>query len=155
MKSAGRRGMRISNRGSDMERFFSDHKMSTLQQNLRNLIKKELGYVKQLDYIRGLPMRSGQEVPVRRHGSIPRSEDALEKEMATHPSILAGKIPRTEEPGGLAVHGVAKNRIRLSALTTRTRPREPSLSQAEMLDKLKKRVCSMSFKKQGDIRIDV
>ena len=85
--------MRISNRGSDMERFFSDHKMSTLQQNLRNLIKKELGYVKQLDYIRGLPMRSGQEVPVRRHGSIPRSEDALEKEMATHPSILAGKNP--------------------------------------------------------------
>ena len=28
-------------------------------------------------------------------------EDALEKEMATHSSVLAGKIPRTEEPGGL------------------------------------------------------
>ena len=28
-------------------------------------------------------------------------EDLLEKEMATHSSILAWKIPRTEEPGGL------------------------------------------------------
>ena len=31
----------------------------------------------------------------------------LEKEMATHPSILAWKIPWTEESGG--VHGVAKS----------------------------------------------
>ena len=28
-------------------------------------------------------------------------EDPLEKGMATHPSILAWRIPRTEEPGGL------------------------------------------------------
>ena len=28
-------------------------------------------------------------------------EDPLEKEMATHPSILAWKIPLTEEPDGL------------------------------------------------------
>ena len=28
-------------------------------------------------------------------------EDPLEEEMATHSSIHAGKIPRTEEPGGL------------------------------------------------------
>ena len=28
-------------------------------------------------------------------------EDALEKEMATHSSILAWRIPRTEEPGRL------------------------------------------------------
>ena len=27
--------------------------------------------------------------------------DALEKEIATHSSILAWRIPRTEEPGGL------------------------------------------------------
>jgi len=33
-------------------------------------------------------------------------EDPLEDEMATHSSILAWKIPRTEEPGGI-VHGVA------------------------------------------------
>ena len=28
-------------------------------------------------------------------------EDPLEKEMATHSSVLAREIPRTEEPGGL------------------------------------------------------
>ena len=36
-------------------------------------------------------------------------EDPLEKEMATHSSILALRIPWTEELGGLhTVHGVAK-----------------------------------------------
>ena len=32
-------------------------------------------------------------------------EDALEKEMATHSSILAWRIPWTEEPGGLLFTG--------------------------------------------------
>ena len=32
-------------------------------------------------------------------------EDPLEEEMATHSSILAWKIPRTEEPGGLQSMG--------------------------------------------------
>ena len=32
-------------------------------------------------------------------------EDALEKEMATHPNILAWRIPWTEEPGGLQSMG--------------------------------------------------
>ena len=31
----------------------------------------------------------------------PSWEDPLEKEMATHSSILAWKVPWTEEPGGL------------------------------------------------------
>ena len=39
--------------------------------------------------------------------------DPLEKEMATHSSILAWRIPWIEKPGGL-VHGVAKNWTRLS-----------------------------------------
>ena len=34
-------------------------------------------------------------------GSIPGSGDPLEKEMATHFSILAWEIPWTEAPGGL------------------------------------------------------
>ena len=33
-------------------------------------------------------------------------EDLLEKEMATHFSILTWKIPGTEEPGGLTVHEI-------------------------------------------------
>ena len=37
-------------------------------------------------------------------------EDPREKEMATHSSILAWRIPWTEEPGGLhTVHGVEKS----------------------------------------------
>jgi len=35
-------------------------------------------------------------------------EDPLEKEMATHSSILAWKIPWTEEPGGLQSMGSQK-----------------------------------------------
>ena len=32
-------------------------------------------------------------------------KDPLEKEMATHSSVLAWEIPRTEEPGGLQSTG--------------------------------------------------
>ena len=42
-----------------------------------------------------------QEMPVQ---SL-RQEDPLEQEMATHSSILAWKIPWTEEPGGLQSNG--------------------------------------------------
>ena len=38
-----------------------------------------------------------QEIWIRSLGG----EDPLEKEMASHPSILAWRIPWTEEPGGL------------------------------------------------------
>ena len=38
-------------------------------------------------------------------------EDALEKEMATHSSILAWEIPWTEEPGGLQSMGSQKSQI--------------------------------------------
>ena len=37
-------------------------------------------------------------------------EDPLEKEMASHSSILAWKIPWTEEPGGVQVNRIAKSR---------------------------------------------
>ena len=35
-------------------------------------------------------------------------EDPLEKETVTHSSILDGKIPRTEEPGGLQSMGLQR-----------------------------------------------
>ena len=38
-------------------------------------------------------------------GSIPGQEDPLEEGMATHVSILAWRIPWTEEPGGLQSRG--------------------------------------------------
>ena len=58
--------------------------------------------------------RSGQRIPVsgrvgdnvlhlaQRHGL---DLDALEKEMATHSSVLAWRIPGTEEPSGLPLWG--------------------------------------------------
>ena len=42
-------------------------------------------------------------------------EDPLEKGMATHFSILAWRIPRTEEPGGLQSMG--SHRVRHDLLT--------------------------------------
>ena len=41
-------------------------------------------------------------------------KDPLEKGMATHSSIVAWRIPWTEEPGGLQSVGVAKSRTQLS-----------------------------------------
>jgi len=40
-------------------------------------------------------------------------EDPLEKEMATHSSILAWRIPRTEVPGGLQSMG-SQSQIQLT-----------------------------------------
>ena len=45
---------------------------------------------------------------------IPGSEDPLEKEMATHSSVLAWEIPWTEEPGGLQSMGSQKSWTQLS-----------------------------------------
>ena len=47
-----------------------------------------------------LPM---QEMQVQALGQ----EDSLEKEIATHTSILAWEIPRTEEPVGLQTKSLA------------------------------------------------
>ena len=53
-------------------------------------------------------------------------EDPLEKEMATHSSILAWRIPKMEKPGGLQSRGFAKSRIRLSDFTSYLSSRGPS-----------------------------
>ena len=50
---------------------------------------------KQSSEVKNLPVNAGDA------GSILGQEDALEKEMATHSSILAWKTPWTEEHGGL------------------------------------------------------
>ena len=41
-------------------------------------------------------------------------EDPLEEGVAPHSSVLAWRIPRTEEPGGLPSMGLQKSRPRLS-----------------------------------------
>ena len=45
-------------------------------------------------------------------------EDSLEKEMATHSSILAWRIPWTEEPSGVQSTGLKKSQTQLSNQTT-------------------------------------
>ena len=51
-----------------------------------------------------------QETQVRPLGQ----EDPLEKGMTTHSSILAWRIPCTEDPGGLQSMGVTKSQTRLN-----------------------------------------
>ena len=54
--------------------------------------------------VRNLPARKNQQTPVRSLGR----EDPLEKGMATHSSILAWRIPWTEEPGRLQSMGLQR-----------------------------------------------
>ena len=48
-------------------------------------------------------------------GSVPGSGEPLGLEMATHSSVLAWKIPWTEEPGGL--QSVGSQRVRHNYVT--------------------------------------
>ena len=55
--------------------------------------------------IKNAPANTGDiEMQVQSLGQ----KDPLEEEMATHSSILAWRIPRTEEPGGLWSIGLQK-----------------------------------------------
>ena len=55
-----------------------------------------------------LPMQKMQETPVQSLGQ----KDSLEEDMATHSSILAWRIPWTEEPGG--PQSMGSQRVRYS-----------------------------------------
>ena len=56
-------------------------------------------------------VKNPQETRVQSLGQ----EDPLKKGITTHSSILAWRIPQTQEPGRLhTVHGVTKSRTRLS-----------------------------------------
>ena len=62
--------------------------------------------------VKNLPaMHEPQETRVQSLGW----QDALEEEMATHSSILAWRIPWTEEPGGL--QSVGRKEIQLKRLS--------------------------------------
>ena len=68
-------------------------------------------------HIYGFPSGSTvKNLPAMQEIQVPSLgwEDTLEKEMATHSSILAWEIPWTEEPGGLQSSMYAKSRTRHS-----------------------------------------
>ena len=70
-----------------------------------SVVTGEFGKIQK--YIQGFPSEASGKEPtchtrcVRDVGWILRSEDSLEKGMATHSGILAWKIPWTEDPGRL------------------------------------------------------
>ena len=54
---------------------------------------------------RGGEWKGGAGSHINSSGHLAKWEDLLEKEMATHSSTLAWRIPRTEEPGSLQPMG--------------------------------------------------
>ena len=69
-----------------------------LNECLSSLLKEKKKSFTSGSVLKNLPaMQKLQETPARSLGQ----EDPLEKCMATHSSILAWRIPWTEEPGGL------------------------------------------------------
>ena len=100
-----------------MKRLFKHLAKTSLPQNckilkksLKKKKKKQLGKVfRENPFSTQLPCGSdGKESSCNAGdmGSIPGLGDSLEKEMATHSSILAWKIPWTEESGRLQLMGL-------------------------------------------------
>ena len=79
--------------------------------------------------VKNLPVNAGD---VRDMGSIPGSGRFPRKEgMATHSSILAWRIPWTEEPGGLTVHRVTNSKTQLKQLSMHTTSVSTNNTQVE------------------------
>ena len=64
-----------------------------------------------------------KSLPAMQETQVPSlgQEDPLEKEMATHASILAWKNPWTEEPGGLQSMGSQKSRTNIHTCMGRSK----------------------------------
>ena len=62
----------------------------------------------------------------------PGSEELLEKEIATHSSFLAWRIPWTEEPGGLQTMGSHRVKRNKATEHTHTRPAKKSVLEKAM-----------------------
>ena len=80
---------------------------------LPGFISTGVGNTRMCVHIHVLPWRLSGKEPAdqcRRHSCDPWvGKDPLEKQMATHSSILAREIPWTEEPGGLQSMGSQKS----------------------------------------------
>ena len=79
---------------------YIDHGVSKSQTRLsdfQSLAQASLGASQMVPVIKNSASAGAQEAGVQSLGR----EDPLEKGITTHSSILAWRIPRTEEPGGL------------------------------------------------------
>ena len=97
------------------------HRVTKSRTQLKRLGTAHIGAFQVLLVVKNSPAKAGN---LRDAGSIPGSgspgrplciyiwslgqEDPLEEEMATHSSILAWRIPWTEEPGGLQSRGLQR-----------------------------------------------
>ena len=70
--------------------------------------------------VKNLPANAGEARDVGLISLDP--EDPLEEETGTHSSILAWRIPWTQEPGGLQSMGSHKSQTQLKQLSTHTSP---------------------------------
>ena len=68
------------------------------------------GFPGSLLVVKDPPINAGD---IRDMGLIPGQEGPLEEEMATHPSVLAWRIPWTVEPGGLQSMGLQRSQTQL------------------------------------------
>ena len=67
-----------------------------------------LSYAKEWHHFPGASVAKNPPANTGQMGQSLGREDLLEKEMATHTSILAWKIPWTEEPGRLQFMGLQR-----------------------------------------------
>ena len=74
--------------------------------------------------------------------------DPLEKEMATHSSILTWRMLWTEEPGWAAVHESQRARHDWVAITQATNSQPPYLTAFASI-KCPRHICPMSFRKDS------
>ena len=84
--------------------------IKTARRNINNLRYADDICIYHTGWLHSLVAQTVKHLPVRRETRV-RSlgwEDSLEKKMATHSSILAWKIPWTEEPGGLQSKGLQR-----------------------------------------------
>ena len=89
------------------------------RRNTNNLRYADDICIYHIGWLHSLVAQRVKHLPVRQETRVWSlgGEDPLEKKMATHSSILAWRIPWTEEAWWATVHGVAKSRTWLSDFT--------------------------------------
>ena len=112
--------------------------------NLRSIwehLAKPLGFPDG-SVVKNLPaMQETQEIRVRSLSW----KDLLEEEMETHSSILACKIPWTEEPGGLQSKGSQRIRYKYKSLAQRSAKDDIQCSEILMWKKVSLNLLLLSY----------
>ena len=109
----GFQSSKMSRSGNTKELFFAGRAGTSSNAGFWASLSCQKGYY----WSNCVPAGSVIKIPPARQETRVQSqagEDLLQEGMATHSSILAWRIPWTEEPGGLQSMGLQKTRTRLS-----------------------------------------